>query len=96
MHKLFVPLAAAAAVLAGCITVKETSTPDGKPAHSITCSGNALSWADCHEKAASICGAKSYTVVAGGQDAAVVGSRTEGGLLGGTTVARNMVIQCKG
>jgi hypothetical protein len=94
-HRLIVGPAVAALALAGCVTVDETSTPDGKLAHSVTCAGNALSWTDCHEKAASLCGAKGYEVVAGGPERGVGVSRAEQGLFRGTTVARNMVVQCK-
>ena len=83
-----------ALALAGCVNVEQASTPDGKPAHSITCSGNSLSWTDCHEKAAEICGARRYAIVAGGPQPAL-GDAREGGLLGGTSASRNMVVQCK-
>src|SRR5262245_19694082 len=95
-HRLIVSVAVAALALAGCVTVDETSTPDGKRAHRIGCSGNALSWTACHEKAASICGASGYTVVAGGQEPGLGVSRAETGLLRGTDLARTMVVQCKG
>ena len=84
-----------ALALAGCVNVKETSTPDGKVAHSIDCSGNTLSWTECHEKAASICGAKRYTVVSGGPQSGLGNPRAEAGLFGGTRVSRNMAVQCK-
>ena len=84
-----------ALVLTGCVNVKETSTPDGKVAHQIDCSGNTLSWTDCHDKAASICGAKRYTVVSGGPQSGLGDPRAESGLFGGTRVSRNMVVQCK-
>jgi hypothetical protein len=83
-----------ALVLAGCVNVEPASTPDGKGAHSITCSGNSRSWTDCHEKAAEICGAKRYAIVAGGPQPGL-GDAREGGLLGGTSASRNMVVQCK-
>ena len=97
MHtgRRFVPHALAAVALAGCVSVEQTSTPDGKLAHSISCSGNALSWTDCHEKAASICGAKGYEVVAGGEQRGVGISSPDSGLFRGTTFGRNMVVQCK-
>jgi hypothetical protein len=95
-RRLCIPHAVAVLALAGCVTVDQTSTPDGKLAHSITCSGNALSWTDCHEKAASICGGKGYSVVAGGEQRGVGLSRPDSGLFSGTTFGRNMVVQCKG
>ena len=93
MLRLSVPLAAA--LLAGCVSVKEVATRDGKVAHSIDCSGNTLSWSDCHEKATSICGANRYTVVSGGPQSGLGDPRAEAGLFGGTRVSRNMVVQCK-
>ena len=96
MDRLFATVAFAALALTACVTVEQTSTADGRPAHSITCSGISLSWTDCHERAASICGGKGYAVVLGGQQPGLGISRTEGGLLGGTSEARQMVIQCKG
>jgi hypothetical protein len=76
-----------ALLLAGCVNVKETSTPD--------CSGNTLSWTDCHEKAALICGANRYSLVSGGPQSALGDPRAESGLFGGTRASRNMVVQCK-
>ena len=86
---------AAAAVLAGCVNVKEVPTRDGKVAHAIVWSGNTLTWTDCHSKAAEICGAKRYTVVSGGPQPGLGDPRAEGGLFGGTRASRNMVVQCK-
>ena len=82
-------------VLAGCVSVKEVSTRDGKVAHSINCSGNTLSWTDCHDKATEICGVKRYTIVTGGEQAGLGDPRADGGLFGGTRASRNMVVQCK-
>ena len=90
------PVAAAAAMLAGCVSVKEVATRDGKPAHGLDCSGNTLSWTDCHNKAAEICGAKNYTVISGGPQSGLGDPRAESGLFGGTRASRNMVVQCKG
>ena len=95
-RRLCIPHAVAAFALAGCVTVDQTSTPDGKLAHSITCSGNALSWTDCHEKAASICASKGYSIVAGGEQRGVGLSSPDSGVFRGTTFGRNMVVQCKG
>jgi hypothetical protein len=90
-----VSLALLALLLAGCVNVKETSTPDGRAAHAIDCSGNTLSWTDCHEKAASICGASRYSLVSGGPQPGLGDPRAESGLFGGTRASRNMVVQCK-
>jgi hypothetical protein len=92
MYRLFAPVAAVA-VLAGCVTA-ETQTTDGKVEYSINCSGGAFSWEDCHDKARSICGARGYTMVAGGPQGGLAGPR-DGGLFSGTEMSRRMAIRCK-
>jgi len=44
-------IAACIVPLAGCATARQTYTPDGKVGHSINCSGSALNWGMCYEKA---------------------------------------------
>jgi hypothetical protein len=94
MRRLVAPVAAVVAVLAGCVATKETRTPDGKVAYEVNCSGNAFEWENCHEKARSLCGARGYTIVAGGPESGVRGPR-DGGLFSGTDMARRMVVQCR-
>ena len=89
-------IAACIVPLAGCATARQTYTPDGKVGHSINCSGSALSWGQCYEKAGEICGAKGYTVVGGGSDQGQVTSGTQFGLFSKSTNSRSMVIECKG
>lgn len=89
MGKGFAVLLAAA--LAGCATSREIYTPDGRRGHSINCDGTVLSWGNCYEKAGELCGTKGYVVLAGGAERGAV--VTSG--FGGTTVSRNMLVQCK-
>jgi uncharacterized protein YceK len=41
-------------ILGGCATAKKTYTSDGKEGYAITCSGSALNWGMCYEKAGEI------------------------------------------
>ncbi|PZX29436.1 hypothetical protein C7416_104441 [Cupriavidus phytorum] len=91
--------AAAALVLAGCATSSKTYGPNGEVAHSIGCSGTALSWGMCYEKAGEICGEKGYNVISTSGDtgsiAAGSATRQNASFVGGSTISRSMVIACK-
>jgi hypothetical protein len=78
-------------VLTGCATSSETYLPDGQKGHSITCSGTALTWGSCYEKAGAICGERGYDILAGGAEKGAVTT----GAFAGTTINRNMLIRCK-
>ena len=82
-------------LMVGCATSKETFLPDGGKGHSINCSGSALNWGMCYEKAGEICGTKGYEVIAGGSDQGVVVAGNQYGLYGGSVMNRSMLIKCK-
>ena len=82
-------------IVASCATSKETFMPDGAKGHSINCSGTALNWGMCYEKAGEICGAKGYDVIAGGSDQGVIVAGNQYGLYGGSVMNRSMLIKCK-
>lgn len=88
-------IAIACLTLAACTSASKTHTPDGKVGHSINCSGNFTSWGGCYEKAGALCGAKGYTVLAGGTEHGAAVGGTQGSFFGGTTATRNMLINCK-
>jgi hypothetical protein len=88
-------LFALCAIVAGCATSRETFLPDGEKGHSINCSGTALNWGMCYEKAGDICGSRGYTVIAGGSDQGVVVAGNQYGLYGGSVMNRSMLIKCK-
>lgn len=92
MNTRLLLLAAILVGLGGCATATQIYTPDGKVGHSITCSGAGLTWGNCYEKAGEICGPRGYLVLTGGAEQGAVMS----GAFAGTTMTRNMVIQCKG
>lgn len=81
--------------LASCATSKITHLSDGSEGHSINCSGTALSWGQCYEKAGELCGTNGYEIVSqsGDQGATVVANQY--GLYGGSVINRSMLIKCK-
>lgn len=84
-------------IVAGCAVGKATYLPDGSAGHSINCSGSALTWASCYEKAGAVCGARGYDVVAGGEDKAMMASSTpQYGFFAMPVVNRTMLVRCKG
>ena len=82
-------------LLGGCATVKKTYTSDGKEGYSITCSGSALNWGMCYEKAGEICGVKGYEVLEKSGDQGAIVSGNQYGFYGGSVINRNMIIKCK-
>jgi hypothetical protein len=81
--------------LNACATSTQTYAPDGGQAHSINCSGAALTWGMCYEKAGSICKERGYDVVGGGSDANGVVTANNGSAVGVRGSTRSMVIKCK-
>jgi hypothetical protein len=49
--------------LTGCATAQNTYLKNGKEALSIDCSGEAMSWAACYEKADASCAGTGYNIV---------------------------------
>jgi len=81
--------------MSGCATASKTYTSDGKEGYSITCSGSALNWGMCYEKAGELCGAKGYEVLEKSGDQGAMLSGNQFGLYGGSVINRNMMIKCK-
>jgi hypothetical protein len=81
--------------LTGCTSAKPITTPDGRQGFTVGCSGNTLSWEDCFERAAEICGGRSYDVFTSkGEESALVAAEPQP-LSDKTAKARSMVIACK-
>ena len=93
--KLFLVFFCVSISLAGCAMASKTYTSDGRQGFSIDCSGSALSWGKCYEKAGELCGARGYDVLekAGDEGSTMTGNQF--GLYGGTIMTRNLVIACK-
>ena len=81
--------------LTGCAISNTTYLPNGKEGHSINCSGSALHWGMCYEKAGEICGAAGYEVITKSGDQGSTVAANQYGLYGGTVTSRSMLIQCK-
>lgn len=80
----------------GCATAKTVIGPHGKEMHTLNCSGIALSWGSCLEKAGQICGANGYDIIAGGgANYGTSVTATTHGLFASPVIYREMVIQCK-
>jgi len=92
---LIVLSCAVAVVLSGCATSSKTYTPDGREGFSIDCSGNALSWGKCYEKAGDLCGARGYDLLEKSGDQGSRVTANQYGLYGGSVMSRSMVIACK-
>ena len=81
--------------LTGCTSAKPIATPDGRQGFTVGCSGRILSWEDCFERAAEICGGRSYDVFTHkGDESALVAAEPQN-LSDSTATTRSMVIACK-
>jgi hypothetical protein len=81
--------------LVGCATQKDVYLPDGRKAHAIECSGAALSWNLCTEKAGKICKARGYEIVEKNEERGTTVAGSAYGVIGGDHVTRTLVIACK-
>jgi hypothetical protein len=52
-----------ALAIASCATASETYTPTGQGGYAIDCSGAALTWNACDQKAGEICSSHGYSVI---------------------------------
>lgn len=93
MNKMLAVIAAL--LVAGCATSKTTYLPSGAQGHSINCSGTALTWGNCYEKAGELCGAQGYEVIAGGSEQGSMVTANQGNVFGSTIMQRSMLIKCK-
>jgi len=84
-----------ATLVGGCATASKTFTSDGKEGYVIDCSGSALNWGMCYEKAGKLCGTKGYEVLEKSSDTGAMVSAGEYGLFGGSAINRSMIIKCK-
>mgnify|MGYP001331164340 CR=1 FL=1 len=82
-------------LIGGCATAKQTYTADGQQGYSINCSGSALNWGMCYEKAGELCGEKGYEVLDKSGDQGAMATGTQYGLFAGSIINRSMIIKCK-
>lgn len=95
MNKQIITSALVVLAASGCVVTKQTYGPDGSAAYSMNCSGIAMSWASCYEKAGALCGAKGYNVLAvNGETGAVIVANPQSAF-GSTVINRTMMVSCK-
>lgn len=81
--------------VSGCATASKTFTSDGKEGYAIACSGLALNWGMCYEKAGELCREKGYVVLEKSGDTGVIVSGSQFGCFGGSVINRSLLIKCK-
>lgn len=82
-------------LIGGCATSKQIYTADGQQGYSINCSGSALNWGMCYEKAGELCGENGYEVLEKSSDQGAMATGTQYGLVAGSIINRSMIIKCK-
>jgi hypothetical protein len=88
-------LLAMALVLGGCASSHATAGLD-QEAHGINCSGADRTWALCGERAAEICGARGYDVLAaGGGTAGMLETLNPSAGFDGPVTERSILIRCR-
>lgn len=84
-----------ALVLSGCAASHQTVMPDGSRGLSINCSGSALSWNQCYEKAGDKC-PHGYNIVSKDGDNGNASFGAGGGwAAGGVSNTRTLLVTCK-
>jgi hypothetical protein len=82
-------------VLGGCAASHATAGLD-EAAHGITCSGADHTWHLCGERAAAICGARGYDVLAaGGGTAGMIETLNPSAGVDGPITERSILIRCR-
>lgn len=87
-------IVASMALLAGCVTAKQTVAPDGRPAYSISCNGGTHDLGDCYSKAGEMC-PSGFNVVAGESGGTNFIGASGGTFYGGTIPKRTIIVECK-
>lgn len=81
--------------LGGCAAAHQTVMPDGRAGLSINCSGAAMSWNQCYEKAGDRC-PHGYDIISkdgDGGNGMAGGSRS--GFFGASGNSRALMVSCK-
>lgn len=86
---------AAVVALAGCATASNTTLKNGRQGLSIDCSGEAMSWASCYEKADASCAGTGYDII--GTDGTPQPKESEKtlGVDVGNYKSRSVIVVCK-
>lgn len=88
-------LAVSALALSSCAVSKSVVMPSGQHGYTVNCSGAALSWAACYQKAGQDC-PQGYDVAdKSDEHGGPVVAANRYGLFGAPVMDRTMLIQCK-
>lgn len=93
--KNLIIIAFAGACLSGCATASKTFTADGKEGYNINCSGSAMNWGMCYERAGDLCGEKGFEILEKSGDSGSVATYGQYGFFAGSVHNRSMIIKCK-
>lgn len=81
--------------LGGCATASNTYLADGQQGLSIDCSGEAMSWGKCYEKADASCAGTGYAIVGSDGSPAVMDRDKTLGVDVGNFNSRAITVVCK-
>jgi hypothetical protein len=93
MRKLLAVFAALA--LGGCATASPTVLKNGKQGLDIDCSGQAMSWESCYEKAETSCNGGHYDIIGTDGSPAPKPSDKTLGMDVGNYKSRSVTVMCK-
>lgn len=88
-------LVAAGGLLSGCAVSHQTVMPDGRKGYSINCSGSAMSWNYCYEKAGEQC-PTGYDILSKDGDVNAGFGAGNGWAAGAAGSTRTLLVACKG
>jgi len=81
--------------LGGCATASKTYLNNGQQGLAIDCSGEAMSWAKCYEKADASCAGTGYTIVGTDGTPSPKESDKTLGVDVGNFKSRTVIVKCK-
>ncbi len=82
-------------LITSCATSKSMIGPNGEIVHMLNCSGTALTWSNCYEKASQICGTSGYLIYGSAGDTSTMMTANQFGAVATPIITREMMIQCK-
>lgn len=83
-----------ASSLSGCAVSHQTVMPDGRQGLSINCSGSAMTWNQCYEKAGEQC-PHGYDIVSKDGDNAAMAGGGNGAWAASSATTRSLMVACK-
>ena len=85
----------ASLTMSGCAVSRQVVMPSGQHGYTINCSGAAMTWANCYEKAGDTCPQGYDVAEKSDEHGGPVVAANRYGLFGAPVMDRTMLIQCK-